>query len=326
MEGSMNNSVEIGITNAMIMQALNSVRKDSQWHGRWIAAADWCELLRRSAPSVLASMDTNKLNKAIADSSLKHGFEEWETNPIGFLRRYHKVGGSPWCYFASVPGSTVSDSIDGSPWLLEVRPTTREEFEQVVPVVVTLPVNTAGSTSAKRPRPASSQSFQPSVAKGIHQETAWDSSEARKIFAPREDEVATHVLDVIQNRLTFLSTALSSATGYKMLVEGHDPDDLFSAKDVFEIRLKAQYLHAALHFASKEWKYGSVTWMNCCEKAIAYMAVTGVVFCKGANTMVSWHKHLRMNNTVPHHFRPPSVRTQKARAKKKSDQATVDID
>jgi hypothetical protein len=87
------------VTNAMIVEVLNSVRKESRWHGRWITDADWCELLRRSAP-VLASIDKAKLNKAIGYSKkLKHGFEVWDTNPLGFLRRHYKVGGiNTWCY------------------------------------------------------------------------------------------------------------------------------------------------------------------------------------------------------------------------------------
>jgi hypothetical protein len=125
-------------------------------------------------------------------------------------------------------------------------------------------VDTAGSTSAKRPRPAASQSLQPSVSRRILevlQETAWwDSKEARNIFASREDDSSKKVQQVIQKQLTLLYTALSSTTGYKMLVEGHDPDDLLSTKDVFVLRLKAQYLHTALHFTSKEWMPGSVTW------------------------------------------------------------------
>jgi hypothetical protein len=97
MDGNMNSSVGITVANQMMIQTLNAVRKDPQWHGRWITAADWCELLRRSS-TVLASIDTAKLNKAIAVSSLKRGLEEWATHPLGFLRRYHNVGGSPWCY------------------------------------------------------------------------------------------------------------------------------------------------------------------------------------------------------------------------------------
>jgi hypothetical protein len=53
---------------------------------------------------------------------MKHGFEVWDTNPLKFLRRHYKVGGiNTWCYFASVPGSTASHPIDGSPWFTEVK-------------------------------------------------------------------------------------------------------------------------------------------------------------------------------------------------------------
>jgi hypothetical protein len=49
-------------------------------------------------------------------------------------------------------------------------------------------------------------------------------------------------LDAIQKYTSFYRPV--HATGHKMLVDGHDPDDLSVAS---EIRLKAQYLHVALH-------------------------------------------------------------------------------
>jgi hypothetical protein len=41
----------------------------------------------------------DKLKKAIGYSKkLKHGFEAWDTNPLGFLLRHYKVGGiNTWC-------------------------------------------------------------------------------------------------------------------------------------------------------------------------------------------------------------------------------------
>jgi hypothetical protein len=183
------------------------------------------------------------------------------------LRRHYKVGGiNTWCYFASVPGSTASYPIDGVPWFDEVKPilcprdtrSTREEIPQVVVTAVTVDAG-----RAKRPRPAESSLVK--VSRRILEETAWDSPEARLIFASKEDDASTDVLEVIVKRQTLLYAAHYNATGYKSIVEGHDPNNLLSTHHVFMIRLKAQYIHTALHFASKEWIPGSVTWENCCE-------------------------------------------------------------
>jgi hypothetical protein len=291
MEGSLDS---VGITNASIIQVINTVRKDPRWHGRWIVDTDWCELLRRSAP-VLASIDKTKLNNAIAKSNLKYGFEVEDVNPIGFLRRRSQVGGiRTRYYFASVPGTTVPYPSDDVPWFSQVKPIIWIR-EDLIPQVI---VADADSGSAKRQRPASvALPLQSSAAKRrILEETAWwDSTEARRLFASREDDVSTHVLKVIEKRLTLLR---STETGYKSLVEGHDPHDLLSEEDIFVLRLKAQYLHTALDFASKEWMPGSVTWADCCEKAIAHMAMTGIKYCTRAQTLMDWHKHLQMNNTL----------------------------
>jgi hypothetical protein len=261
------------VKNAIVIEVFNTVRKCPRWHGRWITADDWCELLKRSSPP-LASIDTKKLNRAIGTSNLlKYGFEVWESNPIGLMRRQHKMGGkkSTWCYFASVPGFDVPDPHDGTPWFLEVEAIvwprdTRSTRVEIGQVDHTAPV-TDDAGNAKRRRPAVALSLQ-SVSKKIHEETAWDSGEARRLFASREDDASEDVLEVIKKRLTLLTAAQFNATGYKSVVEEHDPSDLMSTHDIFVVRLKAQYLYIAL----EEWMPGSVTWTDCCEKAIAHMA------------------------------------------------------
>jgi hypothetical protein len=67
----------------------------------------------------LESIVAAQLNQAIADSG-KMDLKNGKLNPSDFC-----LAAIQWAEvlaFASVPGSTVSDSIDGSPWLLEVSP------------------------------------------------------------------------------------------------------------------------------------------------------------------------------------------------------------
>jgi hypothetical protein len=114
--------VRIRVKNKDVVDVFNAaVRKLPKWHGRWIADVDWCELLWRSS-ALVASITTASFNLALARSSLRHGFEGWETNPIGLLRRHHKkAGNNTWCYFASVPGYSVSCPVDGTPWFSKVK-------------------------------------------------------------------------------------------------------------------------------------------------------------------------------------------------------------
>jgi hypothetical protein len=254
------------------------VRKLPKWHGRWIADVDGCELLWRSS-ALVASITTASFNLALARSSLRHGFEGWETNPIGLLRRHHKKAGLR-CYFAIVPGYSVSYPVDGTPWFSEVKAIrwsarhlrSAEETQVVIPAaaVVSAAVTDDAGSRANRPRPTSPLQ---SVSRRLLEQTCWYSTSARKIFASRDDDASEGVREVIEKRLALLSAAHYSATGYKSLVEGHDPDDLLSNHYVDVVRLKAQYISTALDIALAEWMPGIVTWTNCCERAIDHMAI-----------------------------------------------------
>jgi hypothetical protein len=183
-----------------------------------------------------------------------------------------------------VPRYSVSYPVDGTPWFSEVKAIrwsprhlrSAEETQVVSPAaaVVSAAV-TDDAGRAKRPRPTSPLQ---SVSRILLGHTCWDSASARKLFSSREDDASEGVREVIEKRLALLSAAHYSATGYKSLVEGHDPDDLLSNHDVYVVRLKAQYIYTALDIALAEWMPGNVTWTNCCERAIAHMAKTGVEF------------------------------------------------
>jgi hypothetical protein len=167
--------VILGVKNKDVVDVFNAVRKLPKWHGRWIADADWCELLRRSS-ALVASITTASFNPA--DKS------HWiaPTPP-------QKAGLNTWCYFASVPGYSVSYPVDGTPWFSEVKAIrwsprhliSAEETQVVIPAaaVVSAAV-TDDAGRAKRPRPTSP--LHQSVSRRLFGQTCWDSTSARKIF------------------------------------------------------------------------------------------------------------------------------------------------
>jgi hypothetical protein len=87
-------------------------------------------------------------------------------------------------------------------------------------------------TLAKRPRRKASDP--PVKPAHIQQQTYWDSPEASIQFIPREEDAS--VLECIERRILLLSKANASPEGFRLVVDGGDPDDLCSSNEVFRIR------------------------------------------------------------------------------------------
>jgi hypothetical protein len=78
-----------------------------------------------------------------------------------------------------------------------------------------------------------------------------------RLICPTSDPKAASAL--LLKSIISKDTTLTISSRTKMCVCG-------------SVRLKAQYLYIALNYALKGWMPGSVTWTDCCEKAIAHMA------------------------------------------------------
>jgi hypothetical protein len=65
----------------------------------------------------------------------------------------------------------------------------------------------------------------------IKQQTYWESSEAMKLFFPSEDDAS--VMECLQRRILLISSVGASVDGWRLVVDGGDPDDLCSPNDIF---------------------------------------------------------------------------------------------
>jgi hypothetical protein len=81
--------------------------------------------------------------------------------------------------------------------------------------------------------------------------TYWDSTEAKKIIQPRNEE--KNVLETVHNQMVLLLCVLESPKGYWKII-GHDGEVEYEVTDYQKwlIHLKCQYLYSALHIAKEK--------------------------------------------------------------------------
>jgi hypothetical protein len=123
---------------------------------------------------------------------------------------------------------------------------------------------------AKRPR------HEPS---DIQQQTYWDSPEAVKQFLPTKEDA--NVLACIERRIQLFAAVVDTLEGWRLVIDGGDPDNLCSSQHVFEIRKRCQLLCQALIFAKnsistipcpgrRRWP-----WSECCDAACKHLNRAG---------------------------------------------------
>ena len=114
----------------------------------------------------------------------------------------------------------------------------------------------------------------------IKHQSYWESSEARRIFNPNEDE---RVLTAINRRIDMLKAAVSMCDGYKIVLnemkgEAEVDDGVYEQKkltdyDKYEVRKKSVYLLAL--YKVVEENMPKTTLMECCEKSISICSREG---------------------------------------------------
>jgi hypothetical protein len=148
---------------------------------------------------------------------------------------------------------------------------------------------------AKRPR------HEPS---DIQQQTYWDSPEALKMFLPKEGDAS--VLACIERRIQLFSAVVDTLEGWRLVIDGGDPDNLCSSQYVFELRKRCQLLCQALIFAKthmstipcpgrRRWN-----WSECCDTACKHLNPSGNRYTRSGQSLRRHHAVFIQKDMFPH--------------------------
>jgi hypothetical protein len=103
----------------------------------------------------------------------------------------------------------------------------------------------------------------------------FEQGEARNLFKPRDED--EDVRATLERRIEALRYVNANVEGWRYVIKGHDPDNLCTANDIFELRLRCQLLCQAYLFALEHMGGGSdhKTWGQCCQEACNYLNPSG---------------------------------------------------
>jgi hypothetical protein len=148
---------------------------------------------------------------------------------------------------------------------------------------------------AKRPRLEASD---------IQQQTYWDSTEASRLFVPAEGDAS--ILACIERRIQLFAAVVDTLEGWRLVIDGGDPDNLCSSQFVFEIRKRCQLLCQALIFAKthmstipgpgrRRW-----LWSECCDTACKHLNPSGNRHTRSGQGLRSHHTIFVKKDMFPH--------------------------
>ena len=123
----------------------------------------------------------------------------------------------------------------------------------------------------------------------------WESTEAKKLFAPIDDEVNAY--DAVLNQICTLSEALESHDGYLKVLSNKSKitDGSISRYHVWCLTQKIRTLVIALSFAEK-FMPSLQNWNSCCTRAIEELSKTpGLKSITCSFTVAKWYREFRSN-------------------------------
>ena len=104
-----------------------------------------------------------------------------------------------------------------------------------------------------------------------------------KAFCCKKDESAW---DAVTKRIDILHAVSLHHLGYKLAIEGHDPDEGCTPYQRFNIARKCQYIAFALVAAKTNMHLPQWNWMKCYNKAVEYPRKLGIWHCKNGQTVL----------------------------------------
>jgi hypothetical protein len=131
------------------------------------------------------------------------------------------------------------------------------------------------------------------AAEAILTQSWWDTGDAIRYFGAIDGEVSPK--EAVVERIARLQGGYTTATGWKLVIDDFDQQELCSWHEVFNFQLKCRYVSLALRYAVEDMP--SKTWLGCCSEAIdSIYRMDGVAHVKNKETVSRWHSAFRRNN------------------------------
>jgi hypothetical protein len=138
----------------------------------------------------------------------------------------------------------------------------------------------------------------------IHQQTYWDSPEARKISAPdlnnsELEDSTNNVLEVVQNWINMLVDSDGSPGAWRQLIAGEDTHDVMSEYDKWVVRQKATFISLALQTVTNKDPNSRIVWIECCSEAVQTLNSQGKTYTVSGLVVQKWHRMFARRNSFP---------------------------
>ena len=125
--------------------------------------------------------------------------------------------------------------------------------------------------------------------------TYWQSPEAVALFHPKPSDGT--VINTLQRRIRMLKAA-QKHDQWRLVCQGHDPDDICSEFDKVTLRQKSLCLLQAYQIALA--KMPEVTWLACCKEATTILNGLGIDVATIADTVANYNRIFRTNEVFLH--------------------------
>ena len=124
----------------------------------------------------------------------------------------------------------------------------------------------------------------------------WQSTDAANLFRPLETDA--NVKDTLQRRIERLLSVQETEEGWRNVVQGRDPKNLCSTKDIFIVRQQAAILCRAYQLALEH--LNGWTWSECCQEACRQLNQVGFKQATSDVTVANYNKEFRQLENFSH--------------------------
>ena len=126
----------------------------------------------------------------------------------------------------------------------------------------------------------------------------YNSTEAAKIHCPREKQTA---YDAIEEQIRICLGVSNHKIPWEAVIDGHGLKDYVSDYVIHKTKMQCQYIATALQIRLETPPAGpeSVTWRECCERAVKRCKDASIVFANNGQTVEKYYRDFRDNRKFP---------------------------